>query len=184
MIIDNPDSSLLCEKELFIFDMDGTIYLGSRVFDFAIKFINELRAHGKKVLFFTNNASKSTDFYLEKLQRLGFGASESEVMTAGDVTKVFLKRYRAGKSVYLLATEEKLILLHGALSVSAHGETDRASVHIAAWKETEYEEIPIAELKDFKVEELLSGGRLTAKRKQGGSNRIGRGPLCSFPVAL
>ena len=69
--------------------------------------------------------------------------------------------------VYLLATEEKLILLHGALSVSAHGETDRASVHIAAWKETEYEEIPIAELKDFKVEELLSGGRLTAKRKQG-----------------
>lgn len=106
MMIDNPDSSLLLEKELFIFDMDGTIYLGSRVFDFAINFINNLRAHGKRVLFFTNNTTKTTDFYIEKLQRLGFGASESEVMTAGDVTKVFLKRYRAGKSVYLLATDQ------------------------------------------------------------------------------
>ena len=68
----NPDTSILNAKELYIFDMDGTIYLGYNVFPFAIRFINDLRAHGKKVLFFTNNASHTTDFYVGKLDRLGF----------------------------------------------------------------------------------------------------------------
>ena len=49
-------AQLLGEKELFVFDMDGTIYLEDRVFPFAVRFIRHLRAHGKRVLFFTNNA--------------------------------------------------------------------------------------------------------------------------------
>ncbi|MBO7175788.1 MAG: hypothetical protein J6W14_00300, partial [Clostridia bacterium] len=43
----------LDSKKLYIFDMDGTIYLGYQVFPYAIRFINNLRAAGKKVLFFT-----------------------------------------------------------------------------------------------------------------------------------
>ena len=46
----NPDISVLQSKKLFIFDMDGTIYLGAKVFPFAIRFIKDLRAHGKQVL--------------------------------------------------------------------------------------------------------------------------------------
>ena len=38
----NPDTGALIEKELYIFDMDGTIYLGYNVFPFAIRFINNL----------------------------------------------------------------------------------------------------------------------------------------------
>ena len=60
----NPDTALLSEKKLYIFDMDGTIYLGYNVFDFAIRFINNLRAAGKKVLFFTNNASSLYTSYV------------------------------------------------------------------------------------------------------------------------
>ena len=37
---------LLRSKELFIFDMDGTIYLGGNPFPFAIDFIKKLRANG------------------------------------------------------------------------------------------------------------------------------------------
>ena len=102
----NVNPQILKEKKLFIFDMDGTIYLGSNPFDFAIRFIKKLRANGKKVLFFTNNASHTTPFYIKKLTRLGFEPSEDEIMTSGDVTLEFLKRYRAGKSVYLVATDE------------------------------------------------------------------------------
>ena len=46
----NPDISILNNKKLYIFDMDGTIYLGNRVFPFAIRFIKNLRKNGKKVL--------------------------------------------------------------------------------------------------------------------------------------
>ncbi len=102
----NPDTSILQDKKLFIFDMDGTIYLGNHVFDFAIKFIENLRKNGKKVLFFTNNASRTTPFYLSKLSRLGFSPAEDEIMTSGDVTAEFLLRHRTDKSVYLVGTDD------------------------------------------------------------------------------
>ena len=102
----NGDTSIIKDKKLFIFDMDGTIYLGGRPFGFAIDFIKNLRANGKKVLFFTNNASHTSPFYLQKLTRLGFEPREDEIMTSGDVTFEFLKRYRDGKSVYMVATDE------------------------------------------------------------------------------
>ena len=102
----NPDSSVLTRKQLYIFDMDGTIYLGNQVFPFAIRFIQHLRSSGKRVLFFTNNASHSPAFYLQKLTRLGFEPTADEIMTSGDVTIEFLKRHRPGKSVYLVGTED------------------------------------------------------------------------------
>ena len=102
----NPDSSVLTGKQLYIFDMDGTIYLGNQVFPFAIRFIQHLRSSGKRVLFFTNNASHSPAFYLQKLTRLGFEPTADEIMTSGDVTIEFLKRHRPGKSVYLVGTED------------------------------------------------------------------------------
>jgi hypothetical protein len=61
------------DKKLYIFDQDGTIYLGGIVFPCAVKFINWLRENGKRVMFFTNNASHNPDFYLAKLTRLAPG---------------------------------------------------------------------------------------------------------------
>ena len=100
------DSNIIKGKKLFIFDMDGTIYLGGIPFDFAIEFIKNLRKNGKKVLFFTNNASHTSPFYLKKLSRLGYEPTADEIMTSGDVTYEFLSKYRAGKSVYMVATDE------------------------------------------------------------------------------
>lgn len=97
---------LLQSKKLFIFDMDGTIYLGGNPFPFAIDFIKKLRANGKRVLFFTNNASHSPEFYMDKLARLGFEPAESEILSSGNVTAAFLTRKRPGKTVYLLGTPE------------------------------------------------------------------------------
>lgn len=91
-------------KKLFVFDMDGTIYLGNRVFPFAVEFIKRLRASGKKVLFFTNNASKNPDVYFKRLTEMGFEPDRSEIMTSGDVTVRFLLTERPGKKVFLLGT--------------------------------------------------------------------------------
>ena len=101
-----PKTHPILQKKLYIFDMDGTIYLGDRVFDFAVRFLKNLRKSGRRVLFFTNNASHTDEFYLKKLTRLGFEPSADEIMTSGDVTIEFLKRHREGKSVYLVGTDE------------------------------------------------------------------------------
>ena len=123
----------LLSKELFIFDMDGTIYLGTIVFDFAIDFINHLRKNGKKVLFFTNNASHSTEFYISKLNRIGFSATEGEVMTSGDVTMAFLKRHREGKTVYLVGTEDLTQSFEKAGIPLIDGTKDRADIVVTSF---------------------------------------------------
>lgn len=133
MSFHNPDFLPLCEKELYIFDMDGTIYLGNEVFPFAIRFIENLRKHGKRVLFFTNNASRSASTYMEKLTRLGFSPTSDEIMTAGDVTAEFLLRHRAGKSVYLVGTDDlcRDYLAKGISLLS--GEEERADIVITSF---------------------------------------------------
>lgn len=96
----------LAEKKLFVFDMDGTIYLGGRVFPFAAELIKLLRASGRRILFFTNNASHNPEFYMEKLARMGFEPQAGEVLTAGSVTAAYLIRHEAGRAVYLVGTPE------------------------------------------------------------------------------
>ena len=92
------------DRKLYVFDMDGTIYLGDHVFPFAVDYIKGLRASGRRVLFFTNNASKNKSVYYDRLTRMGFEPREGEIMTSGDVTIRFLKEHRPGKSVFLLGT--------------------------------------------------------------------------------
>ena len=96
--------SLLSKKKLYVFDMDGTIYLGNNPFDFAIDFIKKLRADGRKILFFTNNASRDPKTYVERLTKLGFAPTDDEICTSGNVTSAFLTRNRKGKKVYLIGT--------------------------------------------------------------------------------
>ena len=129
----NPDTNILKDKKLFIFDMDGTIYLGGKPFDFAIKFIKNLRESGKKVIFFTNNASHTTPFYIEKLTRLGFSPTADEIMTSGDVTFEFLNRFRKGKSVYLVATDE-LVEEYRAKGINLlNGDEEKADIVITSF---------------------------------------------------
>lgn len=99
-------TSVLKRKHLFVFDMDGTLYLGNSVLPGAAEFICRLRGEGRKLLLFTNNASHDPLFYYEKLEKMGFDPQDGEVLTSGDVTAEFLVRHRLGKSVYAVGTPE------------------------------------------------------------------------------
>ena len=129
----NPDIEIIKNKKLFIFDMDGTIYLGGVPFEFAKRFIKNLRSSGKKVLFFTNNASHTSCFYFNKLAKLGFEPQEDEIMTSGDVTREFLLAYRKEKSVYMVATDE-LVEEYG-ITTESIGFEDMINDYIAAYGE-------------------------------------------------
>jgi HAD superfamily hydrolase (TIGR01450 family) len=143
----NPNADVIKSKKLYIFDMDGTIYLGGRPFDFAKRFIKNLRASGRRVLFFTNNASHTSPFYLAKLERLGFEPGKDEIMTSGDVTLEFLKRHRAGKSVYLVGTDELVeeYAAKGIKLVNGEAEPRHADIVITSFDTSlTYEKLNIA----------------------------------------
>ena len=95
---------LLREIQLFVLDMDGTFYLGDRLIDGSLEFIETVKRRGREFLFFTNNSSKSPVLYMEKLKRLGLEIERRQIMTSADVTIAFLKEQYPGASVYLLGT--------------------------------------------------------------------------------
>lgn len=101
--MDNKAIERLRDTKLFVCDMDGTVYLGDTPINGADEFVDCIRKKGKRLLFFTNNASKTSEFYREKLLRLGFG--ECDVVTAGDVTTSYLNAHYRGKRVFLVGTK-------------------------------------------------------------------------------
>ena len=101
----NPAQALerLRNIKLFALDMDGTIYLDSTPLAGAVEFCREIEKR-RSLVYFTNNASKNPDDYVEKLTRIGFPASRKTIVTSGDVTIDFLKTFHPGEPVYLVGT--------------------------------------------------------------------------------
>ncbi len=94
----------LSETKLFVLDMDGTIYLGKNPIDGAIDFCERIIKSGRKLMYFTNNASRNPNDYVKKLNALGFPCERDMIVTSGDVTIAYLKKYYQGKPVYLVGT--------------------------------------------------------------------------------
>ena len=57
----------ICDKKLFLFDMDGTLYLDDDLYPATIPFLTAVKENGGKAIFLTNNSSKSTDAYVNGL---------------------------------------------------------------------------------------------------------------------
>ena len=53
-----------------VMDMDGTIYLGSKVFPFTLPFLKLLEQKGIGYSFLTNNPTRSPEDYLGKLRKM------------------------------------------------------------------------------------------------------------------
>ena len=95
---------ILKKVKLYLFDMDGTLYLGSRLYDFTQELLAEIRRTGGKYLFITNNSSKSVADYVEKLRKMGIEATEEDFMTSSQATAYYLKKHHPGKKLYVCGT--------------------------------------------------------------------------------
>ena len=96
---------LLRSKKLFLFDMDGTLYLGDRLFDFTRELLDTLKAPGRKYLFMTNNSSKSVEDYVAKLEKMGIPATREDFMTSSQATAYYLHCHHEGRKLYVCGTE-------------------------------------------------------------------------------
>jgi HAD superfamily hydrolase (TIGR01457 family) len=94
----------LKQKRLFILDMDGTFYLGDRLIPVSLEFLERLREKEVDFLFFTNNSSRTRQFYKKKLASMGCFVDESSIVTSGDVTIRYLRENHSDASVYLVGT--------------------------------------------------------------------------------
>lgn len=99
------DYGKLKNTEMFLFDMDGTLYLGDQVYEGAIELMEALPSLGKKYIYLTNNSSRAGADYITRLRKLGFPCQEENVFTSGMATGMYLNQNHPGARVYLVGTQ-------------------------------------------------------------------------------
>ena len=98
-------NALLRSMKLFLFDMDGTLYLGDRLYSFTIELLQTIRQKGGKYLFMTNNSSKSVEDYIKKLHKLGIESTREDFITSSQATAYYLHKYHEDQKLYVCGTE-------------------------------------------------------------------------------
>lgn len=99
------DAKTIFEKtKLYLFDMDGTLYLGDRLYPFTAELLRQIRRTGGKYLFMTNNSSKSVSAYIDKLERLGIHAVKEDFITSSQATAYYLKKHHPNARLYVCGT--------------------------------------------------------------------------------
>lgn len=96
---------MLQRIRLYLFDMDGTLYLGNRLYDFTIELLQTLKNTGRRYLFMTNNSSKSVEDYIKKLENLGVSATREDFITSSQATAWYLKQHYPNHRLYVCGTQ-------------------------------------------------------------------------------
>lgn len=89
--------------DLVMFDLDGTIYYGSKIIDGANDVIDFFRNHNKKIYFTTNNSTKTREHIFEKLSKMGVHCNRGEVITSGYLAALYANRNKL-KNIYIFGS--------------------------------------------------------------------------------
>lgn len=100
------DLNKLKEIELFLFDMDGTIYLDDILIDGSLDLINLLIKQNKKYVFLTNNSSKSIETYLKKLNEMKIYSNQDNIFTSSQATAMYINDKYINPKVYCVGTND------------------------------------------------------------------------------
>lgn len=119
-------------------DMDGTIYLGSRLFPWTIPFLEQLRDLGITYSFLTNNPTRSTGDYVAKLKALGIDATPDEIYTTAVATIDYIRiNYPQAKRLFVMGTPSMIAEFEEAgFEMTADDPADRPDLLVVAFDMT------------------------------------------------
>ncbi|HSB41427.1 MAG TPA: HAD-IIA family hydrolase [Methylomirabilota bacterium] len=86
----------------WLFDLDGTVYLGEHLIPGADTAIAALRAAGRRVAFLSNKPLQTRGEYAAKLSRLGVPAEPDEVINSSLVLARYLRDRDPGAPVFVI----------------------------------------------------------------------------------
>lgn len=130
--------------EVYLFDLDGTVYLGDTLLPGARRTILSLRDHGKVVRFLSNNPTKDPTHYAAKLTRMGIPTSAKEITTTIQTTLWWLRTHHPKAVVFPIA-EEPLCDALRAAGFRLSKDPSEIDVVIASYDRSfDYEKLQIA----------------------------------------
>ncbi|MFH5182030.1 HAD-IIA family hydrolase [Paenibacillus sp. TAB 01] len=87
----------------YVFDLDGTIYLGDKMIEGAAEVIRVLRERGDRVVFLSNKPIATRQSYAEKLTKMGIPTQVEDVLNSSLIVARYLKkRVQSGDRVFVI----------------------------------------------------------------------------------
>lgn len=128
----------------YLFDLDGTIYLGDQLLPGAQDLVLGLQARGCQTLFLSNNPTRDPQMYADKLARLGIPAPVSHCINPVVTVAAWLQREAPDASVFVIG-EEPLIRAIRAAGIRITDRPDEIDIVIASYDRTfDYRKLQIA----------------------------------------
>ena len=88
--------------DAYLFDLDGTIYLGDQLLPGAFELITGLREQGRETLFLSNNPTRDPQMYAEKLTRLGLPTPTSHIVNPVVTLTSWLRQEAPDAAVFVI----------------------------------------------------------------------------------
>ena len=130
--------------EGYIFDLDGTIYLGDELLPGAKRLIEGLRHLGKRVVFLSNNPTKDPAMYAEKLTKLGLPTPEEEIVNTVVTMTEWILQNHPEAAVYPIS-EEPLVRALREAGIRISEDPAEIDIVIASYdRGFEYRQLQIA----------------------------------------
>ncbi|MBD3307473.1 HAD-IIA family hydrolase [candidate division KSB3 bacterium] len=89
-------------RQGLIFDVDGVLCWGEEAIPGSVEAIQRLRDGGKRVIFISNNSTKSREEYLQKFGRLGIPVIEDDLVLSTYATAQYVAAQQPGARVYMV----------------------------------------------------------------------------------
>ncbi len=90
----------LLEKKGFILDVDGVIGRGEKPIPPAVEAVNRLIEMGKKVVFVSNNSTRSRRIYMQRFKDFGVKIKEDQMFLTTYVTATYIKQSYGESKVF------------------------------------------------------------------------------------
>ena len=130
--------------EGYVFDLDGTIYLGEQLLPGARRLILKLRELDRRVVFLSNNPTKDPSMHAEKLTRLGLETPAGEIVNPVVTMTRWLLRNHPDATVFPIAEEPLKRALREA-GIKASEDPEEIDIVIASYDRTfDYRKLQIA----------------------------------------
>jgi arabinose operon protein AraL len=119
----------------YVFDLDGTVYLGDALLPTAGETIARLRELGCRIVFLSNNPTHPPDDYAAKLTRLGLPTDLSDILVSTQVLVRFLQERMPGARLLVIG-EAPLVRALAAGGFEVVEEAARTDAVIASFDRT------------------------------------------------
>ena len=89
----------------YVFDLDGTVYLGDALLPGAADAVARVRELGRRTVFLSNNPTQSRETYAYKLTGLGLPTDEADVVNSSFVMCRFLRKTMPGAALFVVGEQ-------------------------------------------------------------------------------